>query len=809
MFLRHFVRLVCFLSAITGFAQIERKEVIMQRCAIAPTIDGILSDLAWQTAPLAKDFVMLNPGNGQKERGNLKSEVKLVFDDDYIYISARLFDAHPDSILTELSPRDVYTKNNDYFGISINPFNDGISDFNFWVTAAGVQADSRTTVDGNDFGWNTVWFSAVNINSFGWTVEMAIPYQSLRYSKEGNGIWGLNMVRYIRRSREEYSWNFIDRSFGNPEQFCGLMSGMNGIKPPVRLSFLPYASSYANVYENQTDVSYNLGMDVKYGISESFTLDATLVPDFGQVAFDNQQLNLTPFELQFEENRPFFNEGVDLFNKGNLFYSRRIGGTPKNVTNANSSDTSLSPSLPEYTRLINATKISGRNSRNLGVGFFNAVTDNNYQEYSDGEGNVERVLIEPLTNYNIIVLDQRFNQNSSVSFINTNTLRSGSAHDANVSGLISSLTNKSNSWSFYQESVVSRIYRENDNDFGFKLNNSLRRIKGKFQFSLNQLMLSKNYNINDMGFQPRANLLEHSAKATYRIFEPKGWFNSYRFTFYADHQELYSPRAYSRILLATEWFFLTRNFFAFGANAEVHPVTSHDYFEPRNFPSYFAVPARGRQQIWISTDYRNPFALDVRFTQANWYNSEDYRMYQILFSPRYRFNDKLSGIFRLDHQWINRDIGWAGAVGDSVIFGRRYTQNTVITFNGSYIFNPVMSLSMNLRYVWNTIKYRDFLYLNSSGGLDEIRGNYASNLNFNNWNFDLKFSWWFAPASELVLLYRNALLSLDDDVAAGVEQNFQRLLQLPQAHNISFRLTYFLDYNYARKQLKRLGNGKN
>lgn len=780
-----------------GWAQ--KKELQMQRTSAPPVVDGSLSDECWKQAPMARDFVMLNPGNGPAERAQLRTDVKLLFDDNYLYVAARLFDQHPDSILTELTPRDDFSRNNDWFGIFINPYNDGLSDFNFWVTAAGVQADSRTTADGDDFGWNTVWFSEVVIDSLGWTVEMAIPYQSLRFAEDGPSTWGLNMIRYIRRIREEYSWNFIDKSFGTYEQQCGLMHGMEGIEPPVRLSFLPYASAYMNDYKGQTDWSYRLGLDLKYGINESFTLDATLVPDFGQVPFDNQQLNLSPFELQFEENRPFFNEGVDLFNKGGLFYSRRIGGAPNNVTNAQASDTSLQPSLPEFTQLINAIKVSGRTGKNLGIGVFNAITADNFQTFNNPEtGQQEEVLIEPLTNYNILVLDQRFNRNSSVSLINTSTIRSGAAQDANVTGLLADLRNKNNSWRLNQEFILSQLYFSDSASYGYKMTNRIDRTKGRFQYGFGQEIMSEAYDINDLGFQPRANLFNHYAHGVYQIFQPAGAFNRYRFTLYTNYEMLYSPRVFTDYYLGGSFFFLTKNFFAFGGGWDSNPIGSHDYFETRTVGRYWERPARDYFNLWISSDYRKAFALDMRYISGFWHGY-DYTYHRLSVEPRYRFNDHLTLSFEVFEEWVSGDIGWASSEGGEPIFGRRNLQNTRFDLRGSYVLNEKSSLTLNLRYLWSTVDYNSFYALVGSelapiDRLDDL------DLNFNSWNLDLRYSWWFAPASELVLLYRNALLNLDDQIGQSLGDNVQGLFALPQANNLSIRFTYFLDYNAVFRQ---------
>ena len=157
--------------------------------------------------------------------------------------------------------------------------------------------------------------------------------------------------RQIRRYRETYTWNYIDVSYEDVSLQKGIVNGFDNLESSLRLSLMPYFSSYIENFQSQYTYPYNIGMDLKYGINESYTLDATLIPDFGQVASDDQVLNLSPFEIKFEERRQFFNEGTELFNKGgNMFYSRRVQDD-----------------------LINATKISGRNKNGLAIGVLNCL----------------------------------------------------------------------------------------------------------------------------------------------------------------------------------------------------------------------------------------------------------------------------------------------------------------------------------------------------------------------------------------------------------------------------------------------------
>lgn len=237
-------------------------------------------------------------------------------------------------------------------------------------------------------------------------------------------------------------WNHVDQNINGFLTQEGYWTGLTNIKPPIRLQLSPYLSYYTNHFpSNLPDKSnyttqVNGGMDLKWGINQSFTLDATLIPDFGQVQSDAQVLNLTPFEVRFNENRSFFTEGTELFNKGGLFYSRRIGGTPINLYSVYDQlgNNESVISNPTETKLLNATKISGRTQHGLGIGVLNAVTSETTAIIENKETGEKRSLVtDPLTNYNVFVLNKSLKYNSSVSLINTNVLRTGSTYDANVS----------------------------------------------------------------------------------------------------------------------------------------------------------------------------------------------------------------------------------------------------------------------------------------------------------------------------------------------------------------------------------------
>lgn len=399
------------------------KSVNALRISDPVKIDGVLNETFWNNAETAKDFVMLEPGDGLPERDNKKTEVKVVYDNEAIYFGAVLYDNEIEKIPMQFGGRDEFG-NVDYFLVALNPNFDGQNDTEFVVMSTGAQGDAKVTNGRKDFSWNAVWESKVTFNKTNWVVEIKIPYSALRFSNSVT-TWGINFQRRMHLINEQYVWNYVDKKIGKTTQYAGKLHNITDIESPVRLSFSPYASTAYTSFDGESETDFNVGLDVKYGISESFTLDATLIPDFGQTAFDNLVLNLGPFEQQYQENRAFFTEGTELFGKGNLFYSRRIGNTPVNYDFETTNNEQIIKN-PESVNMLNALKVSGRTKNGLGIGFFNAVTEKTTATVKDLSTNqIKEVVTEPLANYNVLVLDQQFNTNSSVTLVNTNVLRNG------------------------------------------------------------------------------------------------------------------------------------------------------------------------------------------------------------------------------------------------------------------------------------------------------------------------------------------------------------------------------------------------
>lgn len=792
-------------------ANFPQRSIRAQRTFTAPKIDGSLADSSWATAETADNFIQreLHPDIlSEKE-----AEVKIIYDDAAIYIGAQLYDNAPDSILRELSTRDNEA-NADLFGIFFDTYNDDINAYGFFVTAAGTQIDARYSSDGQDFDWNAVWMSAVKINDKGWAIEMKIPYSAVRFSKKDEQTWGFNIIRKIRRTREMSFWNRFNPLISSLVRQFGDLTGLKDIQPPARLSFTPYVAGIVNHYPyNQAgikDLTYTAsgGMDVKYGLSDAFTLDMTLVPDFSQVQSDNQVLNLSPFEVQFQERRPFFTEGTELFNKGGLFYSRRVGGTPIGYYDAYNQlkEGEKIVKNPAQTQLLNATKLSGRTSGKLGIGIFNAVSNRMYATTQDSiTGTTRKILTSPYTNYNIVVLDQALKNNSSVYLVNTNVTREGHFYDANVTGTGFRFNNKKNTYSVGGSGVLSnRFYPDSAKPYtGYAANLDFGKSGGNFLWTFYGAIKSDKYNINDLGILLLSNNVETGLDLNYNIYKPFWKVNNIYNNVYIAYQRMYNPNAFWNFgIYGSSRTTFSRNFFTCGINYGIEPVITYDYYEPRIPDRFYTFPVNYNGGGFISTDYRKKLALDVS-SNYRVFNENDRHNFNVTVSPRYRMNNKLSFIFEFVNNMRHDDIGFVHYNGtDTITFGRRNMHTVSNTVSSVYKFTNRMSLSFRLRHYWSKAMYRQYYHLGEDGYLNDY-SNYANNhnVNFNAFNIDMVFYWQFAPGSELNLVWKNSLLQRATDVNTDYYDNFKTSLNSPQNNMISLKVLYYLDYMRIKKAL--------
>ena len=792
----------CLLLSFIGYSQ--KKTLKTKFISEKIEVDGNLDETIWQSAAVASDFIMFEPDNGKTIPENKKTEIRVLYDNDAIYIGAMMLDDNPEKILREITQRDNFGTS-DVFGVFINGFNDGQQDFQFFVNAADGQADCITTdTNGEDYSWDAVWNSKAVITDKGWVVEMRIPYAALRFSGENKQTWGLNFFREIRRDRHKYTWNFIDSKLGTFTQQTGVLEGIENIKPPTRLFLLPYSSFYVNADARQkTYGTLKGGLDLKYGINDAFTLDMILIPDFGQTKYDDQILNLGPFEQQFNENRPFFTEGTDLFSKGNLVYSRRIGGVPTYKLNENESFTET-PNVS----LINAFKISGRTKDGLGVGILNAVTKKTPTSIYNGESGEIRNEIEPLANYNVLVLDQRFRKNSSVAFVNTNVTRNGSFRDGNVTALVWDLNTKKNTYNLAGDFKYSYINRAEDKK-GINSQLNFSETSGKFRYGVGADITTKDFDNNDLGINFETNYYSLYGNTSYRILNPTKYFNSFnaRINTYSQFQKETGKLQSGNIKFQINSNTKKNHYLGIGFDA--NPVETYDYYEPRTTDRYVIKPTKIGGFIYISTNYNNSFAIDFNPSYAV-FDEAGRNSYGFSVGPRYRFNDKLSLNYNFNFFRQNNNKGYIDSINDdlnsatpnTIIFANRNVITYSNTLSGKYSLNSQMTFNIALRQYWSYAENKNALSLLQNGRLADFAG-YTDNKNssFYSWNADLSYSWWFAPGSQVSVLYRNNAGGFDRNINKEFTENITNLLNNDAlSHVFSISVRYFIDYNQVKNK---------
>jgi uncharacterized protein DUF5916 len=381
----------------------------------APSLDGRLDDPAWALGPPITDLIQQDPNEGAPVSERV--EVRIVYDGDALYVSARLFDSEPRAIVSRLTRRDAAT-HSDEFRLLLDSYHDHRTAFQFAVNPAGVKTDVLIGGDGDyeDDSWDPVWKAATAVDSLGWTVEMRIPFSQLRFSRAPEQVWGVRLVRWIQRKNELAMFPFVAKTDKGVASRFAHLEGIANVAAPHRLEVVPYTVSRGSFerptaardpFNDGSRYSGGAGADVKYGVSSSLTLDATVNPDFGQVEVDPAYVNLTEFEQELQERRPFFIEGAEMFkfggNGGGLvkfsdppqfFYSRRVGGPPHGDADGDYVD------RPENTTILAAAKLTGRRASGWSVGLLDALTGREWATVVDTTTGLHQANeVEPLTNY--------------------------------------------------------------------------------------------------------------------------------------------------------------------------------------------------------------------------------------------------------------------------------------------------------------------------------------------------------------------------------------------------------------------------
>ncbi len=807
---RTLVLLFSILFIVIEVSAVEKSKLKISRLISPPDIDGIINDNAWLNLEEYSDFSKIEPLHNQSP--SQRSIVKIGYDDDALYISANLLDSSKDSILYGLGPRDNGKSDiAEYFSIVINPYNDGVNAYEFLVTSPGVQSDFKLTGTSSDANWDAVWYSATSKNDDGWCVEIKIPFSAIRFPKRNVQTWGIQFYRQIKRKNELCAWSDINVLNQDYNSQLGIATGIEDVTPPLRLSFTPYVGLFTEKYQDADDYQEGIsgGLDLKYGINESFTVDLTLIPDFSQVTSDDEVLNLTPYEIEYDENRPFFTEGVELFTKGNLFYSRRIGGEPRNYSSANNSlsDSEILLENKSETELINAVKVSGRDKNGLAIGIFNAITGATEAKITDTISLEKRKLItQGVTNYNLFVLDKNLKNNSYINIGNSYVSDFDLDYNANVTALTLRLNNEKNSFRLAASAGHSVITNVDEKTQGNRYSLSLAKTKGNFLTSLSHSLIDEQYDCNDLGYLSVNNIMTNTLSMNYNIYEPFSAFRKLKSSVSFTNKYLVKPFEYTvfQVSYSLSAKLKEPNSIDLGLSGTIYPIEGHDYDETRTTSRYYLVPRSASIKGSISTDYRKPIALDA-YVEKEKRDIVDSYCTTYFLAPRLMPNNKFVLSPSITYIDESKDIGYIKKEDDNIFFGMRDIETFENTINLSYVFDPSSTITMKVRHYWSKVDYEAVSPLEKDGSFSAIKNSdidpETNNLNYNLFNIDFVYYWQFVPGSEITIVWKNSFEKQSNITPEGYWTDLEDMMGMSHHNIFSLKLLYYIDYQGIVKNI--------
>jgi hypothetical protein len=556
----------------------EKKRYKATQITTAPLIDGVLDEQLWQQGEWIDDFTQNEPYSGRP--ASQRTEFKILFDDNNLYVAIKAFDTSPDSIVNRLTRRDE--ADGDLVGIIVDSYHDLRTGFLFGVSSAGVKYDHLFSNDGQneDSSWDPNWWVKTSVNKEGWIAEMKIPFSQVRFEKNSGNVWGLEIARVLYRKNETAFWQHIPREAPGFIHMIGELSGLEKIKPRKILDITPYGVAKAETFKAEpgnpfmkegNSYGVNGGIDAKIGVTNNMTMDLTINPDFGQVEADPSEVNLSAYETYFREKRPFFIEGNNITNFGlglgdggigndNLFYSRRIGRRPQGYPDLRDN---WNADVPTYTNILGAAKLTGKNKNGLSLGFVEAVTAREKAEIDTVGGTRLFDTVEPLTNYFVGRVQKDFNEGKTILggiFTSTNrdlntNLASFMHKAAYTGGIDFTQYFKDKNWMFNINTAFSnvsgtkeaieitqrssaRYFQRPDNDytkfdpnrtslFGSGGRMLIQKMNGHWNFIGAAIWKTPGFETNDLGYIREADQILTILWTGYNQWEPKGIYRSY------------------------------------------------------------------------------------------------------------------------------------------------------------------------------------------------------------------------------------------------------------------------------------------
>jgi hypothetical protein len=698
-------------------------------------VDGILDEEAWGRATPVTEFTQMVPDEGRP--ASERTEVRILFDSDALYVGARMYDSQRPT--TRLGRRDAGLPT-DWLTVIFDSYHDHRTAFGFEVNPSGVRRDQSRS-NGEDPSWDPVWEVATTVDDEGWTAEMRIPFSQLRFNPAAEQTWGLQLERTLARRGEFAVMSFTPSTHPGGVQRFAHLHGLRDLRTGRRAEILPYVVARGesvdrsgNPFRDDRSGTASVGVDVKYRLTSDLTLDATLNPDFGQVEVDPASVNLTAIETFFQERRPFFVEGSEIFNFGsgggnNAFYSRRIGRAPQLGQNAPGD-------VRDAARILGAVKLSGRTAGGWSVGFLDAVTERVEGRYLTAGSDTLTTTAEPFTNYMVARLrrDSHAGQRvvggmfTAVNRDLDSDAARGVLHSAaytggtdfrlqwgerawTLAGFVSGsyvrgseqaiLRTQRFPWRYFQRPDADHLSVDSaaTSLAGLSTEVSLAYRYGRhWRFNMLGGTTTPGYEVGDIGFQYRADRIDHQVGATYVETRPSAHVRQWQVGASVRNEFNYAGNPVQRSLFVNSYA-QAKNFWTYQANFGATAPTLDDRLT-RGGP-IARRPLNWRVFASLGTDERKPVTLWLgAYSQQNQPRGYGRDFWgQVGWKPAPNLSFELGPSYSRSHSRAQ----YLGSVGDPAAtetFGRRYLfaelRQTVVSLNTrmDLIFRPGLTLQV-------------------------------------------------------------------------------------------------------------------
>ena len=771
IFMKITYRVVIAMAALVVTLNASVDDIHAVRLTTPISVDGKLDEPIWSRIPPVTDFHQREPDQGAQP--SQKTKVWVVYDDDALYIAARMYDTHPDSIVKVLGRKDYFTTA-DWFGVYIDAYRDKRSGNFFYIGPSGTVGDGVLyNDDWDDQDWDGVWEGKSNVDDKGWTMEMRIPLSQLRFNNTPNQVWGINFERDIgRRNEQDYLVYTPRMQSGFVSRFPAL-TGIEGIKPVQSVEVMPFVTSKAqfthppggNPFDDGRTFSPDAGIDFRYGLANNLTLNATVNPDFGQVEVDPAVVNLSDVESYFQEKRPFFVEGANIFtafgqgggrNYWNFnfptptfFYSRRIGRTPHGNDTLDNADYI---DMPIATRILGAGKIIGKLSDSWNVGTIHAVTGREHAPFqlNNVRGQAE---VEPLSYYGVARVQKEFpDSRQGLGFMGTYAL-----HDFSADPIGSKLQNTMNhnalfagvdGWTFLDNdkawvitgyTALSRVEGNRDRILSVQENSQhyfqrpdasylsvdsnatsltgyigrayLIKQKGNSYFNSSIGIIDPKFEINDLGFLSRTDVVNMHIGGGYVWSEPEGIFRVRELGGGFGQSYDYGGDLFHRVLV--EWVYVQfTNFYSINLNFAQNPSLTYNDRKTRGGPQTlnrtgieFDVNANTDQSKAV---YANAYLSSYDSPQSKSF----YYGANIQFRPASNVTFSIGpniGMNNENSQWVDAydDPTAAATYGKQYVFGELEQKTISADIRLNWTFTPQISLQLFMQPLISSGSYRN------------------------------------------------------------------------------------------------------